>query len=161
MSPRAGRSRSVSRRQSVWSRHFQAGNSISAATPEVTELIASSSVDTVGSTVLRVVGNISYAARTVDTDVLYHVGLIVGPNSLDAADIDPAVNTGLDWLWLEQRGWRQPAYDGVDSFENFWIELDLRGRRKFAEGASLWLAQNATAVAVTSFVSLSVLRLLP
>lgn len=150
------------RRQTRWVASFNTGNSITAATPEAVSVIASAtSPGEVGATVLRVVGNISYAGRTVDTDSIYAVGLIVAPNTMDAADMDPNVNTDLDWLWIENRGFRQPAYDGVDSFENFWIELDLKGRRKLHEGTSLFLCQNAVGQTLTSFVNLRILLMLP
>lgn len=113
-----------------------------------------------GGTVMRIVGNISYAGRTVDTDSIFQFGIIMAPDSVDAADIDPGVNTNLDWMYLTHRGFRQPAYDGVDSFENFWIELDLSGRRKFAEGSQLFFALNAVGQNITAFVNLSTLILL-
>lgn len=156
-----GRSGSTSgRRQTRWIRSPTPGNSIAAATPEVGTLLTASAQD-VGSTILRIVGNVSFAGRTVDTDSIYWFGILVAPSTMDAADMDPAVTTNLDWMYYQPRGWRQAAYDGVDSFVNQWFDLDLRGRRKLTEGDALFYIENATGQTMVSFVNLSVLVLMP
>lgn len=161
---RTTRSRSSgrgSRRTTRWVNSFFPGNSITAGTEEVSELVAANNVDTVGATVLRIIGDVSYAGRTVDTDTLYHAGIYLGPGTMDADDQDPAVPSNIDWMWLTQRGWRQAAYDGVDSFVNQFFSIDLRSRRTFREGDRLTYNENCTGQNVTSFVSLRILLLNP
>lgn len=158
---RSSRSSGGSRRTTRWVNQFFAGNAITAGTEEVIELIAANNVDTVGATILRIIGHASYAGRTVDTDTLYHAGIYLGPGTMDADDQDPAVPSNIDWMWITQRGWRQAAYDGVDSFVNEYIDIDLRSRRKFREGDRLTLNVNCTGQNVTDFWALRILLLNP
>lgn len=149
-----------SRRTTRWVRFTPAANTIAANTPELTTVIGAS--DTlVGATILRVVGSINWIGTTVDTAAAYFPALFVGPSTLDAADLDSAVDTGQDWLWWGPEGSRNPAYDGVDSFVEHPRWIDLRGRRKFSEGDALFFAENMTGTGGVSFTKLSILVLNP
>lgn len=153
------RNRPGSRRTTRWIRFLPSANSITAATPEATAFGLPDT--TIGGTILRVVGSISWIGLTVDTAAAYFPALIVAPNTMDAADMDPAVNTDLDYLYWSPEGSRNPAYDGVDSFVEHPRMIDIRGRRKIREGDDLFFCENATGTNVTSFVKLSVLFLNP
>lgn len=156
MSPR----RRGSNRTTRWVTVFSAANTITAGTAEATAAIVADT-ELTGATILRIVGNINWLGLTVDTAVRYNFGIITGPSTLDPADMDPDVDTGLDWMYLSSMGSRSPAYDGVDSFVEHPRDIDLRGRRKFREGENLWFVENCVGANVTSFVKLRVLLLNP
>lgn len=153
-------SRRGTKRTTRWVRYSPGANALTAGAAELVQVIAAA--DTlVGSTVLRIVGNIAYHGTTVDTASLYTCGILVGPQSLDAADVDPAVVVANDWLYWNAIGTNNAAYDGVDSFAiNRWF-LDLRGRRKFAEGDALHFTEVSGGTGANSYVNLSVLLLNP
>lgn len=153
-------SRRGSRRTTRWVQFPNQANALTSTTVESTAIIAAA--DTlVGSTVLRIVGNIAFHGTTVDTATRYACGILVAPNSMDSVDMDPATITALDWMYWAQLGTNAPAYDGVDSFvlERWWI--DLRGRRKIDEGETLWYNEVMTGTGGNSYVNLRVLLLNP
>lgn len=115
----------------------------------------------VGATILRVVGNIAFHGTTVDTATEYASGILVAPSSMDSVDMDPAVNVDLDWLYWQQRGTNQAAYDGVDSFVLDRHMVDVRGRRRIDEGESLFYDETMTGAGGNSYVNLRILLLNP
>lgn len=153
------RSRRGSRRTTRWVRYRNTVNALTAGTAESSAIITSG--DTlVGATILRIVGNIMFHSNTVDTAVNYTCGIVLGPNSLDAIDMDPAVITSMDWMYWSSKGSNNPAYDGVDSWVGVRWDVDLMGRRKFTEGDTLWYASSMD-VSGNEYVNLSVLVLNP
>ena len=128
---------SGSRRTTRWITLDQAPNALVAGTPEfTTPLVAAGAI--VGSTILRVVGNVQFhgtATNALATE--YACGIIVAPGTMDTADTDPAVNVDLDWLYWRQVGFNNVAYEAAaSSWKTMGFELDVRGRRKLAEGES-------------------------
>lgn len=149
-----------SRRTTRWVTFDNAPNALVAGTPEQTTVVAASA-SVVGATILRVVGNIAFHGTTVDTATEYASGLIVTPSTMDTADQDPAVNVDLDWLYWQQRGTNQAAYDGVDSWVLDRHIVDVHGRRKIDEGESLFYCETMTGAGGNSYVNLRVLILNP
>jgi len=156
----ATRSRPGSRRKTRWITFDQAPEALVNGTPEANTVLAAGSA-VVGTTVIRVVGNIAFHGTTVDTATEYASGLIVAPNSMDADDMDPAIAVDLDWLYWQQRGTNQAAYDGVDSFVLDRHTVDVRGRRKIDEGESLFYNETMTGAGGNSYVNLRILLLMP
>lgn len=154
------KSRLGSRRQTKWHTYAPVANTLAAATPEATDITSGLSNRT-GMTILRVIGSIAWHGTTVDTAAAYFPGLLLGPNTLDAADMDPATDFDLDWLYWSAEGSRNPAYDGVDSFVEHHRWIDIKGRRKYREGDSLFFCENATGTGLVSYVKLRILLLLP
>lgn len=152
--------RGSGRRTTRWVTFDQAPNALAAGTAEVQAIIAAASTN-VGSTILRVVGNIAFHGTTVDTATEYASGLIVAPSTMDSVDMDPAINVDLDWLYWQQRGTNQAAYDGVDSFVLDRHMVDVSGRRKIDEGESLFYCETMTGAGGNSYVNLRVLVLNP
>lgn len=138
----------------------QAPNALVAGTAEVATIVAATAT-TVGSTILRVVGNIAFHGTTVDTATEYASGLIVVPSTMDSVDMDPAINVDLDWLYWQQRGTNQAAYDGVDSYVLDRHMVDVSGRRRIDEGESLFYVETMTGAGGNSYVNLRVLILNP
>lgn len=114
----------------------------------------------VGTTVLRIVGNVRWHGVTVDTDTFFGFAILVAPASIDAADTDPLV-IDLDWLYWHSDAAVQSAYDGVDSFVNFNFAFDVKGRRKISEGESLFFVMNSTGADVKAYPSLRTLVMNP
>lgn len=156
----ASRRGSGSRRTTRWVRFNPAANALVNGTAEISTILSAGSA-VVGATILRIVGNIAFHGTTVDTATRYSSGLIVAPNSMDAVDLDPESITDLDWMYWQVRGTNQAAYDGVDSFVLDRHMVDLRGRRKIAEGDTLFYAETMTGSGGNSYVSMSVLLLNP
>lgn len=156
MSPR----RSSSRRTTRWVTYDGAVNALTNGTAEVAVIVAAAG-NLVGSTILRVVGNIAFHGTTVDTATEYASGIIMAPSTMDSVDMDPAVNVDLDWLYWQQRGTNQAAYDGVDSYVLDRHMVDVHGRRKMAEGESLFYVETMTGAGGNSYVNLRVLVLNP
>lgn len=154
------RARGGSRRTTRWVTFDQAPNALTAGAAEQSAILTASA-SLVGSTVLRVVGNIAFHGTTVDTANEYASGLIVSPGTMDVADQDPAINVDLDWLYWQQRGTNNAAYDGVDSFVLDRHEVDVRGRRRISEGESLFYCETMTGTGGNSYVNLRVLLLNP
>lgn len=152
--------RGTSRRTTRWQTFDQAPNALAAGTAE-SALVVSATTASVGSTVLRVIGNIAFHGTTVDTANEYACGLLVAPNSMDIADMDPAINVDLDWLYWQQRGTNNAAYDGVDSFVLDRHMVDVKGRRRIDEGESLFFCETMTGTGGNSYVNLRVLILNP
>jgi len=148
------------RRTTRWFTVSQNANAITAATPEAIVPITFTP-QTVGSTVLRAVGNVAYHGTTVDTAHTYACGLIVAPSTMDAADMDPCVDVDLDWLWWSRRGGNAAAYDGVDSFVLDRQYFDVKGRRRLDEGESLFFCENMTGTGGNSYVHFRLLILNP
>lgn len=157
--PRTSR-RGSGRRTTRWLTFDQAPNALAAGTAEQSAIITGSA-SVVGATILRVVGNIAFHGTTVDTATEYACGLIVSPNSMDVIDQDPALNVDLDWLYWQQRGTNQAAYDGVDSFVLDRHMVDVRGRRRIDEGENLWFSETMTGAGGNSYVNLRILVLNP
>lgn len=153
-------SRSGSRRTTRWVTFDQAPEALVNGTPESNTMLAAGSA-IVGATILRVVGNIAFHGTTVDTATEYASGIIVAPNSMDADDMDPATAVDLDWLYWQQRGTNQAAYDGVDSFVLDRHMVDVRGRRRIDEGESLFYNETMTGAGGNSYVNLRILVLNP
>lgn len=156
MSPRRGSGRRTTR----WITFDQAPNALVNGTPESAVMLAAGSA-IVGATILRVVGNIAFHGTTVDTATEYASGILVAPSSMDSVDMDPAVNVDLDWLYWQQRGTNQAAYDGVDSFVLDRHMVDVRGRRRIDEGESLFYDETMTGAGGNSYVNLRILLLNP
>lgn len=152
--------RSGSRRTTRWVTFDQAPNALVNGTPEIATIVAAGA-SVVGSTILRVVGNIGFHGTTVDTATEYASGLIVAPSTMDSVDMDPAINVDQDWLYWQQRGTNQAAYDGVDSFVLDRHMVDVRGRRKVDEGETLFYCETMTGAGGNSYVNLRVLVLNP
>jgi len=101
-------------------------------------LVSGTSQLPVGSTVTRVRMDVS-VVRSVGAGTRPSVtgGLIVGPTSLDAADVGPADLQHLDWMW-----WRElflsegnNSTTGPTSFE-----IDVQSQRRLQElQSTLWL----------------------
>lgn len=154
------RSRRGSRRTTRWVRFLPATNALVDGTSESVSMLTTS--DTiVGSTILRIVGNINVHGTTVDVAQQYACGILVAPNSMDSIDMDPAVITSLDWLYWNRLGTNNPAYDGVDSFVGVRWWIDIRGRRKISEGDTVWYNEVLTGSGGNSYVNLSMLVLNP
>lgn len=149
-----------SRRTTRWVTFDQAPNAMVNGTAELQTVIAGSS-STVGATLLRIVGNIAFHGTTVDTATEYASGIIVAPNTIDSVDADPAIAVDLDWIYWQQRGTNQAAYDGVDSFVLDRHMVDVRGRRKLDEGENLYYAETMTGAGGNSYVNLRFLILNP
>lgn len=149
-----------SRRTTRWVTLDQAPNALTGGAAEQAVILSAAST-IVGSTILRVVGNIAFHGTTIDTATEYASGLIVSPGTMDVADQDPAVNVDLDWLYWQQRGWSQGAYDGVDSWVTDRHMVDVRGRRRIAEGESLFYVETMTGAGGNSYVNLRILILNP
>lgn len=156
MSPRRGSGRRTTR----WITFDQAPNALVNGTPESAVMLAAGSA-IVGATILRVVGNIAFHGTTVDTATEYASGILVAPSSMDSVDMDPAINVDLDWLYWQQRGTNQAAYDGVDSFVLDRHMVDVRGRRRIDEGESLFYDETMTGAGGNSYVNLRILLLNP
>lgn len=152
--------RGTGRRTTRWVTFDQAPNALVAGTAEVATIVAATAT-TVGSTILRVVGNIAFHGTTVDTATEYASGLIVVPSTMDSVDMDPAINVDLDWLYWQQRGTNQAAYDGVDSYVLDRHMVDVSGRRRIDEGESLFYVETMTGAGGNSYVNLRVLILNP
>jgi len=152
--------RGTGRRTTRWVTFDQAPNALVAGTAEVATIVAATAT-TVGSTILRVVGNIAFHGTTVDTATEYASGLIVVPSTMDSVDMDPAVNVDLDWLYWQQRGTNQAAYDGVDSYVLDRHMVDVSGRRRIDEGETLFYVETMTGAGGNSYVNLRVLILNP
>lgn len=156
MSPRRGSGRRTTR----WITFDQAPNALVNGTPESAVMLAAGSA-IVGATILRVVGNIAFHGTTVDTATEYASGILVAPSSMDSVDMDPAINVDLDWLYWQQRGTNQAAYDGVDSYVLDRHMVDVRGRRRIDEGESLFYDETMTGAGGNSYVNLRILLLNP
>lgn len=115
----------------------------------------------VGSTILRVVGNIQFAGNGAVGNLEYAVGLLVAPNSIDAADTDPATILDLDWLYWRQQGQIQTLVVGAGTFQTYGFDVNVKGRRKIDEGESLFYCEVATGQGAVSFANLRVLVLNP
>jgi len=152
--------RGTGRRTTRWVTFDQAPNALAAGTAEVATIVAATAT-TVGSTILRVVGNIGFHGTTVDTATEYASGLIVAPSTMDSVDMDPAINVDLDWLYWQQRGTNQAAYDGVDSYVLDRHMVDVSGRRRIDEGETLFYVETMTGAGGNSYVNLRVLILNP
>lgn len=152
--------RGTSKRTTRWQTYDPAPNALAAGTTEFGSVVTGSA-STVGSTVLRVVGNIAFHGTTVDTANEYACGLLVAPNSMDAGDMDPAINVDLDWLYWQQRGTNNAAYDGVDSYVLDRHLVDVKGRRRIDEGENLYFCETMTGTGGNSYVNLRVLILNP
>jgi hypothetical protein len=152
--------RGSSRRTTRWVTFDQAPNALVNGTAEQATIIGAAAA-VVGSTILRIVGNIAFHGTTVDTATEYASGLIVTPSTMDTVDQDPAVNVDLDWMYWQQRGTNQAAYDGVDSYVLDRHPVDVRGRRRIDEGESLFYCETMTGAGGNSYVNLRVLLLNP
>lgn len=157
MSPRRGGS---GRRTTRWVTFADAPNTLVDATPEQTAVLVGGST-IVGSTILRIVGNIQYAGNGAVGNLEYAVGLLVASNSIDSADTDPAVILEMDWLYWRQQGQIQTLVVGAGTFQTYGFDLDVKGRRKMDEGETLFLCETATGQGAVSFVNLRVLVLNP
>lgn len=149
-----------SKRTTRWVRFLPAVNALVDGTAEQTAIMTTGDT-VVGATILRIVGNIMVHGTTVDVAQQYACGILVGPNSLDAADTDPAIITSLDWLYWNRIGTNNPAYDGVDSYAGTRWWVDLRGRRKISEGDTVFYCETLTGSGGNSYVNLSMLVLNP
>lgn len=138
----------------------QAPNTLVSGTAEVASVISAAGTN-VGATILRVVGNIAFHGTTVDTANEYASGLLVGPSTMDSVDMDPAINVDLDWLYWQQRGTNNAAYDGVDSYVLDRHMVDVRGRRRLSEGESLFYCETMTGTGGNSYVNLRILVMNP
>lgn len=110
---------------------------------------------------MRILGHVNFVGGTISTDTRYHMGIIVAPSTMDALDMDPAVDTTLDWMYFLDYGWKQDGVAGPAELTMEHVMVDLRGRRKFTEGDALFVVQNSTGANVTSFVSLNILVMNP
>lgn len=154
-------SRRGSRRTTRWVTLDAAPNGLVAATPEQTAWIVASAT-TVGSTVLRIVGNVSFHGTASDAlTTEYACGIIVSPNTMDTADQDPAVDVNLDWLYWRQVGFNNVQLNAAGSWENHMFDVDVRGRRKLSEGESLFYTETMTGQNGNSYVNLRALILNP
>lgn len=151
-----------SRRTTRWVTLDSAPNGLVGGTPEQAA-IQTASGTLVGSTVLRVVGNVQFhgtATNALTTE--YACGIIVSPGTMDTADQDPAVNVDLDWLYWRQMGFLNVALEAAaSSWVTFGFDLDVRGRRKISEGESLFYVETMTGQNGNSYVNLRVLLLNP
>lgn len=155
-------SRRGSRRTTRWVTLDAAPNALVAATPEQTTIVAAAG-QVVGSTVLRIVGNVMFhgtATNALATE--YACGIIVSPSTMDTVDQDPAVNVDLDWLFWRQVGFNNAAFEAAaGSWMTFGFDVDVRGRRKISEGESLFYTETMTGQNGNSYVNLRCLVLNP
>ena len=136
------------RRKRVWvRRNYVVGALSSAGASSIDlgsdfELVAGQSFLPVGSTVLRTRISLGVVRTAgVETAPHFHFGVLVGPTTLDADDMNPAVSTNfhLDWML-----WRKMIVRNDTAGFQTAFELDVKAMRKLEELQSTVWAVHGT-----------------
>ena len=135
------------RRKRVWARtsfglnYSAAAQSLDMLAALRTKLGAIPPGATVGGIRLSLYFDYNAAHTAVADDATIFVGILVGPDTLDADDISPLSNLFLDWMYWE----RFQTHVGATADTRVGVERQIRSMRKLEEaGDTLWLAVDGT-----------------
>lgn len=163
------RTRRPKKRKLVWARTTGQFN-IVAGTPQSADLLATFETaygaQLLGATIMRIRGYESYLeTQAIQLTVTTHVGIIVGPQDLDANDVDPSATTGAfnDWMsytshrysgrYLATGDATVPSLGPLHEYS-----VDVKAKRRLEElNQSLWIVANSVTNNFTYHYNLSIL----